>query len=53
MSLYDEFGNQRKNEVSWHGHFLVWGITKKQLARHLVKIKPRLYTYYARSLRRP
>ena len=39
--LYDEFGNQRKNVISWHGHFLVWGITKKQLARHLAKIKPR------------
>ena len=39
--LYDEFGNQRKNVVTWHGHFLVWGITKKQLARHLAKIKPR------------
>jgi hypothetical protein len=21
--LYDEFGNQRKNVISWHGHFLV------------------------------
>jgi hypothetical protein len=39
--IYDKFGNQRKNVVSWHGHFLVWGITKKQLARHLAKIKPR------------
>jgi hypothetical protein len=39
--LYDEFGNQRKNVISWHGHFLVWGITKEQLARHLTKIKPR------------
>ena len=39
--IYDEIGNQRKNVISWHGHFLVWGITKKQLARHLTKIKPR------------
>ena len=33
--------NQRKNVVSWHGHFLVWGVTEKQLAKHLEKIKPR------------
>ena len=39
--IYDEFGNQRKNVISWHGHFLVWGVTKKQLAKHLAKIKPR------------
>jgi hypothetical protein len=39
--IYDEFGDQRKNVVSWHGHFLVWGITKKRLKRHLAKIKLR------------
>ena len=39
--IYDEFGNQQKNVVSWHGHFLVWGVTEKQLAKHLPKIKPR------------
>ena len=39
--IYDEFGNKRKNVISWHGHFLVWGITEKQLARHLAKTKPR------------
>jgi hypothetical protein len=39
--IYDELGNKRKNVVSWHGHFLVWGITKKQLAKHLKAIKPR------------
>ena len=39
--IHNEVGNQRKNVVSWHGHFLVWGITKTQLARHLAKIKPR------------
>jgi hypothetical protein len=39
--IYDELGNKRKNVVSWHGHFLVWGITKKQLAKHLAKTKPR------------
>jgi hypothetical protein len=39
--IYDEFGNQRKNVVSWHGHFLVWGATGRQLKRHLKIIKPR------------
>jgi hypothetical protein len=39
--IYDEFGDQRKNIISWHGHFLVWGITEKQLAQHLTRIKPR------------
>jgi hypothetical protein len=39
--IYDEFGNQQKNVVSWHGHFLVWGITEKRLRRHLAKIKSR------------
>jgi hypothetical protein len=38
--IYDELGNQRKNVVSWHGHFLVWGITEKQLAKHFEAIKP-------------
>jgi hypothetical protein len=38
--IYDELGNKRKNVVSWHGHFLVWGVTKKQLAKHLKAIKP-------------
>jgi hypothetical protein len=37
--IYDEFGNQRKNVVSWHGHFLIWGIGDKPLAKHLAKIK--------------
>jgi len=39
--IYDKFGGQRKNVISWHGHFLVWGVTEPQLARHLTKIKPR------------
>jgi hypothetical protein len=37
--IYDELGNKRKNVVSWHGHFLVWGVTEKRLAKHLAKIK--------------
>jgi hypothetical protein len=39
--IYDEIGKQRKNAVSWHWHFLVWGVTEEQLARHLAKIKSR------------
>jgi hypothetical protein len=39
--IYDQFCNQQKNVISWHGHFLVWGVIKRQLARHLTKIKPR------------
>lgn len=39
--IYDKIGKQRKNVVSWHGHFLVWGVSEKQLANHLAKIKSR------------
>jgi hypothetical protein len=39
--IYDELGKQRKNVVNWHGHFLVWGITKKALGQHKQKIKSR------------
>jgi hypothetical protein len=39
--IYDEIGNQRKNVISWHGHFLVWGVSEEGLAKHLAKIKPR------------
>jgi hypothetical protein len=38
--IYEKFGNQRKNVISWHGHFLVWGATDKRLAKNLAKIKP-------------
>jgi hypothetical protein len=38
--IYDEAGTQRKNVVSWHGHFVVWGVTEKRLAEHLEAIKP-------------
>ena len=34
-------GKKRKNVVSWHRHFLVWGVTEEQLAKHLAKIKSR------------
>jgi hypothetical protein len=39
--IYDEFGKQRKNVVSWHGRFLVWDATEKQLAKNLESIKSR------------
>jgi hypothetical protein len=38
--IYDEAGTQRKNVVSWHGHFVVWGVTEKRLVTHLEAIKP-------------
>jgi hypothetical protein len=39
--IYDEFGRPQKNVVSWHEHFLVWGVTGIQLAKHLKAMKPR------------
>ena len=48
-AIYDEFGAQQRAVVSWHGHFLVWGISKKlskklskkQLEHHLARTRPR------------
>jgi hypothetical protein len=40
-TIYDQVGEKQKNVISWHGHCLVWGISKKRLARHLEGIKPR------------
>jgi hypothetical protein len=40
-NIYNRTGEKRKNVVSWHGHFLVWGVTEKDLNRHLNEIKPR------------
>jgi hypothetical protein len=40
-NIYSDAGKQRKNVISWHGHFLVWGGTEKDLNGHLNKIKPR------------
>ncbi len=39
--IYDDFGNQQKNVVSWHGHFLVWDIKQRDLVRHLARVKSR------------
>jgi hypothetical protein len=40
-AIYYELSKKLTNVVSWHGHFLVWGITEKQLAKHLEAITPR------------
>ena len=48
-NAYSEPGDKVKNVVSWHGHFLVWGVTKKQLAEHLEGIKPRFIPICLRS----
>ena len=37
--IYDELGKKQKSVVSWHGHFLVWGISRKDLQQHLKTIK--------------
>ena len=52
-AIYDEIGKQRKNVVSWHVHFLVWGVTEEHLAKHLGKNKIPLYANYAWSVRCP
>jgi hypothetical protein len=39
--IYDSVGKQRKNVVSWHGHFLVSGISQRDLEKHLAKVRPR------------
>jgi hypothetical protein len=49
-AIYDEFGAQQKNVISWHGHFLVWGINQKDLVRHLARVKSR-FTPIMRGLR--
>ena len=40
-NIYNNAGETQKNVISWHGHFLVWGVGRKQLNRRLNKIKPR------------
>jgi hypothetical protein len=40
-NIYSQADEKRKGVVSWHGHFLVWGVTRKELNQHLNKIKPR------------
>jgi hypothetical protein len=51
--IYNELGKKQKNLVSWHGHFLVWGITEERLAETSGKNKIPLYANYAWSVRCP
>ena len=39
--IYNALDEPQKNIVSWHGHFLVWGVSKSQLQQHLGRIKSR------------
>jgi hypothetical protein len=41
-AIYDEVGKIKKNLVSWHGHFLVWNITRQELERWKRKITARI-----------
>jgi hypothetical protein len=40
--IYDENGDEIKDIVSWHGHFLVWGAGRRKLESWRRKILPRL-----------
>jgi hypothetical protein len=40
-NIFNQADEKQKNVISWHGHFLVWGISRKVLAQHLNKIKLR------------
>jgi hypothetical protein len=40
-NIYDDHGRNIKGMVSWHGHFLVWGIEQKILAKHVKKLNNR------------
>ena len=41
-AIYDEKDCLQKNIVSWHGHFIVWGITGKELLQWRDKIAYRV-----------
>jgi hypothetical protein len=41
-AIYDENAQIQKNIISWHGHFIVWGITRKELLRWKAKIAYRI-----------
>jgi hypothetical protein len=32
-NIYDDAGNTVTDVISWHGHFLVWGTTQRQLQK--------------------
>lgn len=41
-AIYDENDRIKRNVVSWHGHFIVWGISRKKLLRWRAKIGSRI-----------
>jgi hypothetical protein len=41
-NAFDTMGQQTPALVSWHGHFLVWGISRKRLSRTIKKLNSKL-----------
>jgi hypothetical protein len=41
-NAFDVIGQQTPPLVSWHGHFLVWGIRRKRLSRMIKKLNCKL-----------
>jgi hypothetical protein len=41
-NAFDTIGRRTPPLVSWHGHFLVWGISRKLLARAIKKLSSKL-----------
>jgi hypothetical protein len=46
-SIYDDDGDSARAMVSWHGHFLVWGIEQEALAKHVKKLNRKFKAIYA------
>jgi hypothetical protein len=41
-NAFDEHGQKTSPLVSWHGHFLVWGISRRQLSRAVKRVNGKL-----------
>jgi hypothetical protein len=41
-NAFDLMGRQTPSLVSWHGHFLVWGVSRKRLSRTIKKLNSKL-----------
>jgi hypothetical protein len=41
-AIYDENGGLKRNIISWHGHFLVWGISQEELLRWRRNVEHRI-----------
>jgi hypothetical protein len=41
-NAFDTVGHQTPPLVSWHGHFLVWGISRKRLSRKIKELNSKL-----------